>query len=145
MPNFSEIRSKECMIRLLPVILIFCFSACDTPERDCNRFKTGTFEFETLVGTEVKKTRFVRNDTLEVDYYDNKIDTFTVRWVNDCEYVMKKLKPKNQAEKEAILFKILSTEGSNYTFEYSKLIQKKNTKKIVKRGTAVKTGAETLK
>ena len=119
--------------------------ACETPERDCNKFKTGTFEFETLVGTEVKKTRFIRNDTLEVDYYDNKIDTFTVRWVNDCEYVMKKFRPKNQAEKEAILFKILSTDGPNYTFEYSKLIKKKNTKRVVKQGTAVKISSETMK
>lgn len=132
------------MIRLIPVILMFFVSSCGTPERDCARFKTGTFEFETLVGTEVKKTRFLRNDTLEIDYYDNKIDTFTVRWVNDCEYVMKKLRPKNQAEKEAILFKILSTDGPNYTFEYSKLIQKKNTKKIVKQGTVVKIGPETI-
>lgn len=133
------------MFKLLPIILLVGLSACQTPERECARFKTGTFEFETLVGTEVKKTRFVRNDSLEIDYYNNKIDTFTVRWVNDCEYVMKKLRPKNQAEKEAILFKILSTDGPNYTFEYAKLIKKKNTKKVVKQGTAVKIGSETKK
>ncbi len=133
------------MHRLLSLVLLSCIMACETPERDCNKFKTGTFEFETLVGTEVKKTRFIRNDTLEVDYYDNKIDTFTVRWVNDCEYVMKKFRPKNQAEKEAILFKILSTDGPNYTFEYSKLIKKKNTKRVVKQGTAVKISSETMK
>ncbi len=133
------------MNRLLSFVLLFCVLACETPERDCNKFKTGTFEFETLVGTEIKKTRFIRNDTLEIDYFDNKIDTFTVRWVNDCEYVMKKFRPKNQAEKEAILFKILSTDGPNYTFEYSKLIKKKNTKKVVKQGTAVKISAETMK
>ncbi len=133
------------MHRLLSLVLLSCIMACETPERDCNKFKTGTFEFETLVGTEVKKTRFTRNDTLEIDYYDNKIDTFTVRWVNDCEYVMKKFRPKNQAEKEAILFKILSTDGPNYTFEYSKLIKKKNTKRVVKQGTAVKISSETMK
>jgi len=133
------------MPRILPLVLLFSLLSCHTVERDCATFKTGTFEFETLVGTELKKTRFLRNDTLEVDFYDNKVDTFTVRWVNDCEYVMKKLRPKNQAEKEAILFKILSTNGNSYTFEYSKLIKKKNVKKVVKQGTAVKISSETLK
>ncbi len=131
------------MPKMLWVLLLLSLQSCySNKERNCADFKTGTFEFEGLVGTEVKKTRFIRNDTIEIDYYDNKIDTFSIRWVNDCEYVMKKLRPRNQAEKEAVLFKILSTDGANYTFEYSMLIKKKNKKKVVKQGTATKTSSE---
>lgn len=133
------------MPKFLWVLLLLSLQSCySNKERNCTDFKTGTFEFEGLVGTEIKKTRFIRNDTIEIDYYDNKIDTFSIRWVNDCEYVMKKLRPSNQAEKEAVLFKILSTEGSNYTFEYSMLIKKKNKKKVVKQGTALKLSSEIL-
>jgi hypothetical protein len=131
------------MPKILWALLLLSLQSCySNKERNCGDFKTGTFEFEGLVGTEIKKTRFIRNDTIEIDYYDNKIDTFSIRWVNDCEYVMKKFRPRNQADKEAVLFKILSTEGANYTFEYSMLIKKKNKKKVVKQGTATKISSE---
>ncbi len=132
------------MQKILAAFLLTIFIGCQTPERDCVNFKTGTFEFETLVGTELKKTKFVRNDSIEIDYYDNKIDTFSIRWVNDCEYVMKKLRPKNQAEKEPVLFKVLTTKGDEYTFEYSMLIQKKNRKRVSKKGTAKKISSDVV-
>jgi hypothetical protein len=132
------------MQKLLAAFLLLIIASCNTPERNCANFKTGTFEFETLVGTELKKTKFVRNDSIEIDYYDNKIDTFSIRWVNDCEYVMKKLRPKNQAEKEPVLFKVLTTNGDEYTFEYSMLMLKKNRKRVSKKGTAKKISSEVV-
>lgn len=132
------------MQKILAAFLLTISIGCQTPERNCAHFKTGTFEFETLVGTELKKTKFIRNDTIEIDYYDNKIDTFSIRWVNDCEYVMKKFRPKNQAEKEPVLFKVLTTNGDEYTFEYSMLIQKKNRKRVSRKGTAKKISSEVV-
>ncbi|MBL4663833.1 MAG: DNA topoisomerase IV [Flavobacteriaceae bacterium] len=129
---------------ILTAFLLVILVSCQTPERDCANFRTGTFEFETLVGTELKKTKFIRNDSIEIDYYDQKIDTFSIRWINDCEYVMKKLRPKNQAEKEPVLFKILTTNGNEYTFEYSMLIKKKNRKRVIKKGTSKKISSEII-
>ena len=126
------------MRKILSILSLITLLSCYNTERDCANFKTGTFEFETLLGTEVLKTRFIRNDSIEIDYFQNKIDTFSIRWINDCEYVMKKLRPKNQSEKEPIQFKILSTQGDQYTFEYSMVIKKKNQKNVVMKGTAVK-------
>lgn len=97
------------------------FSGCYEKERKCEDFRTGTFEFEALSGTEVFKTTIIRNDSIEIDYFQGKIDTSSVRWINDCEYVLKKLNPKNQAEKKAILIKILSTSKNQYTFEFSEV------------------------
>ncbi len=107
-------------ISLLLLSLLF-FNSCYESERNCSDFKTGTFEFEALSGTEVFKTTITRNDSLEIDFYKGKSDTSSIRWVNDCEYVLQKIHPKNQAEKKAILIKILTTNKNQYTFEFSEV------------------------
>lgn len=100
---------------LLP---LFLFSSCYEKERNCSDFKTGTFEFEALSGTEVFKTTITRNDSIEVDYFEGKTDSSSIRWINDCEYILQKINPKNQAEKKAIQIKILTTDKDTYTFEF---------------------------
>ena len=102
--------------------IFFCvlsLISCYEVERNCAAFKTGTFEFEALVGTELTKTTFVRNDSIEIDYFRGKADTSYVRWLNDCEYIVIKKNPKNQAEKRAIHMKILTTDRDTYIFEYN--------------------------
>lgn len=99
--------------------LVFLAISCYSPERDCTSFKTGTFEFETYINGEVSKTTFTRNDTLEIDYYQGKADSSSVRWINNCEYIANKINPINRSERQALHFKILTTSGNSYTFEYS--------------------------
>lgn len=94
-------------------------TACFQQERNCSDFKTGTFKFEALVGTEVESTTFVRTDSIEIDYFRGKADTSQIRWINECEYIVEKLHPKNMAEEKAVHMKILSTTSNSYTFEYS--------------------------
>lgn len=107
-------------MRLLFALLsCFLLFSCYESERNCAHFKTGTFEFEALIGADVVKTTFVRNDSIEIDYFRGKADTSSVRWINDCEYIVQKLYPKNQAEKKAIHMKILSSSGDTYLFEYN--------------------------
>ncbi len=114
-------------------VLILAVS-CYQPERNCKEFKTGEFSFTSIVDGKELTTTFIRNADEEVDYYSGKIDTSSVRWVNDCEYIVKKLNPKNKAEEKSIHMKILSTTDSSYTFEYSIVGE---SKKII--GTAIKT------
>jgi len=83
------------IIFIVSFALLFC--SCYHQERDCNNFHTGTFEFETFLNGTLEKTRFVRNDSIEIDYFKNKSDTATIRWINDCEYIVEKLHPKNMA------------------------------------------------
>ena len=96
-------------------------TSCYTIERNCKDFKTGEFKFEYEVDGVKKTSNFVRNDTLEIDTFEGKTDSSSVRWINDCEFVLEKLHPKNRAEKQAIHMKILSTTENSYTFEFSKL------------------------
>ncbi len=104
-------------IALLFICAIF-FSGCYQQERNCSNFHTGTFEFETLLDGELAKTTFVRNDSIEIDFFKGKSDTATIRWINDCEYIVQKLHPKSMFEKKAIHMKILTTDNDIYTFEY---------------------------
>ncbi len=108
-------------------------NSCYESERNCSDFRTGTFEFEALSGTEVFKTTITRNDSIEIDFFEGKSDTSSIRWVNDCEYVLEKLHPKNQAEKKTILIKILTTQKNQYTFEFSELGKTKTSKAVARK------------
>ncbi|HBY69578.1 MAG: DNA topoisomerase IV [Flavobacteriaceae bacterium] len=118
---------------LTSTLFLFTLISCYQPERDCKKFKTGTFEFKALVGTQLETTTFKRNDSIEIDYYQGKADTSSIRWINDCEYIVQKINPKNRAEEKAIHMKILTTDNNEYTFEYN-IVGQTNKQK----GTAVK-------
>ncbi|WP_010179298.1 hypothetical protein [Aquimarina agarilytica] len=99
--------------------IFFLLNNCaKAPERNCKKFKTGTFEFQTLLNGELATTRFVRNDSIEIDYFQGKSDTSSIRWINNCECVLKNLHPKNRKERKALHLKILTTNKDTYTFEY---------------------------
>ncbi|MDR6302148.1 DNA topoisomerase IV [Mesonia maritima] len=118
------------------IIYFFCFliiASCYSPERNCEKFKTGTFEFESYLNGELVKTTFVRNDSIEIDYFKNEADTSAIRWINDCEYILTNLHPKNMAEEKPLHMKILTTDGDTYTFEYSVVGEEKK-----QQGTAKK-------
>lgn len=123
------------MMKKLPIALVFMFVfACkQPPQRDCSDFKTGKFSFTTTINGEEKKTIFYRTETIEVDEFEGKKDSSSIRWINDCEYVLKNLHPKNKAEEKSIHIKILTTTDSSYTFEYNAIGDKRKFK-----GTAYK-------
>jgi len=115
------------------VIFLFGMGSCYRPERNCSDFKNGKFSFTAEVSGENLTTTFVRHGSIELDYFQGKVDTSSVRWINDCEYIVKKLHPKNMAEEKSIHMKILSTTNNSYTFEYNVVGSAKKSK-----GTAIK-------
>ncbi len=121
----------------ISILLLSLFlSACYQPQRDCAAFKNGAFTFTSKINGEEKTTTFVRNDEIEIDYFEQKSDTSSIRWINDCEYIVKKINPKNAAEEKSIHIKILSTTDNSYTFEYNIVGDSRKS-----RGTAVKMGS----
>ena len=120
----------RCIITLL---LLVPLTSCYQPERECQAFRNGTFEFTALVDGQELTTTFERFEDREIDYFQGKSDTSEVRWINDCEYIVKQLNPKNKAEERSIHMKILSTTKDSYTFEYGLVGDSKKS-----RGTAVK-------
>lgn len=106
---------------VLLLVVIFSLNSCFNAERDCENFKTGTYEFETYISGELQKSRFIRNDSIEIEIYQGKTDTSSVRWINDCEYILKNKNPKGMAEEKPIHIKILTTSKNEYTFEYGQV------------------------
>lgn len=106
------------MKKLTLLIISLAFFSCYERQRDCKTFRTGKFRFGHEVNGVKKFTVFERNDSLEIETFEGKIDTAIIRWVNDCEYVLQKKNPKNMQEKKAIAMKILTTSGNSYTFEF---------------------------
>lgn len=109
------------MKRFSVVGLVVLLSSCYSHERDCKKFQTGTFVFESYLNGEFVTTRFTRNDSIEIDYFQGKTDTSSVRWINDCEYILTNLNPTNLSEEKPIHIKILSTDGDDYIFEFSEV------------------------
>lgn len=106
------------MKKIFPILSLL-FISCYQQERNCSDFKTGKFQFEQEIEGKKEISIFERNDTLQIETFRGKTDTSSVRWLNDCEFVLQKLHPKGMKKKKAIHMKILTTNEKNYTFEYS--------------------------
>jgi hypothetical protein len=106
------------MKKLILLLTLTIFS-CSQKERNCADFKTGTFEFSQEINGKKVTSTFTRTETLQIETFNGKTDTASVRWVNDCEFVLQKLHPKTMNEKKAISMKILFTKDNTYTFDYS--------------------------
>ena len=87
-------------IILLPLLLLLI--SCYEGERSSKAFKTGKFKFEHDVDGVKKTTFFERNDSIEIETYEGKTDSASIRWVSECEYILQKINPKNKAEAQAI-------------------------------------------
>jgi len=115
----NNLKMKRNLQLILSTFLLVMLISCDRQERKCSDFKTGTFEFTQEINGKKLISKFERNDSLQIETFNGKTDTASVRWVNDCEFVLQKLHPKNREEKKAIAMKILSTKDNTYLFEYS--------------------------
>lgn len=108
-------------MKSISVLILACLllASCYAPNRNCKDFKTGTFTYETTIDGAPVKTKFVRKDSIEIEYFQGDIDTSSVRWINDCEYILTKLHPENRQENKAVQIKILTTSKNTYEFQYS--------------------------
>lgn len=118
---------------------IGCIS-CYNVERNCNDFHTGTFQFQQIIGDQLQTSTFLRTESLEVEYFNTKVDSASIRWINDCECVLTKLNPKSNQDKRPISIKIISTKENEYVFEYALVGNQKNKQ----RGTIVKLSNELI-
>ena len=114
-------------------LFLLLLTSCYQAERDCKAYHTGTYEFNYTIAGEEKTGRFVRTSELNIDYYDGKVDSASIRWINDCEFVQTKINPKSMVEEKAIHMKILSTTDSTYTFEYNFVGESRKQKGTAKR------------
>lgn len=103
------------------ILIAILLTSCYVADRNCTDFKTGTYLSEIVINGRKHQTKSVRTDSLVIETYKGKTDTASIRWVNDCEYVLRKLHPKNMAEQKAISIRILTTTKNSYTFEFGEV------------------------
>jgi hypothetical protein len=116
------------------IILSLLFISCYNVDRDCIEFRTGSFEFSTSINDSIVKSTFIRTDNYEIEEFKGVKDSSTIRWVNECEFILTKMNPKTNQERRPIRIKILRTYGNSYDFEYSQV----NNPQKINRGTVNK-------
>jgi len=113
------------------LILAFLFSSCYNVERNCIDFKTGVFEFTTEVNDSLVTSTFTRTNEFEIELFNGIKDSSTIKWVNNCEFLLTKLNPRTNQERRPVRIKILRTYGDKYDFEFSQV----NDPQKISRGT----------
>ena len=120
---------------ILTLLLVLFLSSCSelNEERSCNDYRTGNFQSSITINDIEYISKFSRNDSIQVEVFNNKIDSSYVRWINDCEVIFNTINPKSITERKSIHLKILKTGNDYYEFEYSYVGESKK-----QRGKAIK-------
>ena len=116
------------------LFILFLLTSCYSVDRNCENFKIGEFEFTYKLNDTIQRSLFTRTLDYEIEKFNNVIDSSSISWVNDCEFVLTKINPKTNQEKRPVRIKIIRTYENSYDFEYSSV----NEPIIIKRGTVTK-------
>lgn len=107
-------------MKYFSLFLLILFSSCNSnQERVCENFKNGKYKSVIIIDEIEYVSIFTRNDSIQIEIFNNVIDSSYVRWVNDCEVVFTTINPINIQQKKPVLVKILRTYEDSYDFEYS--------------------------
>ena len=101
------------------LFLLLLLTSCYSVERNCVDFKTGVYEFSTSINDSIVASTFTRTDKYEIETFNGVKDSSIIKWVNECEFLLTKIRPKTNQEKRPIRIKILRTFGDQYDFEFS--------------------------
>lgn len=77
---------------VLILVLFTLIISCKNYKLNPDRFKTGTFEIPEGKGYE--KTIIIRLDSIQIEKYEDRIDTLSIIWKNNFNYTLKMLHPK---------------------------------------------------
>ena len=116
------------------LFILFLLTSCYSVDRDCENFKIGEFEFTYKLNDTIQRSLFTRTLDYEIEEFNSLIDSSSISWVNDCEFILTKLNPNTNQEKRPVRIKIIRTYENSYDFEYSSV----NEPIIIKRGTVTK-------
>ena len=122
------------MKKIAVILVVFTlFTSCKEEPLTPDRFKYGTFEIPEGKGYE--KTIIIRQDSIQIEKYESRIDTLTISWKNNFNYTLKMLHPKTAIDEDPIHVKITSINKNSYDFEavigHSNFVQKGTLIKII--------------
>ena len=116
------------------LFILFLLTSCYNVDRNCENFKIGEFEFTYKLNDTIQTSLFTRTLDYEIEKFNSVIDSSSISWVNDCEFVLTKINPKTNQEKRPVRIKIIRTYENSYDFEYSSV----NEPIIIQRGTVTR-------
>jgi len=116
------------------LFILFLLTSCYNVDRNCENFKIGEFEFTYKLNDTIQRSIFTRTLDYEIEEFNSVIDSSSISWVNNCEFILTKINPKTNQEKRPVRIKIIRTYENSYDFEYSSV----NEPIIIKRGTVTK-------
>lgn len=104
------------MNKLLFFIFFIFFISCQNKNKPIvNNFKTG--KFRTTLDDKNTTSVALRNDSIQIETYNNKKDTFYIEWLNNFEYVLIKKNPKTLLDSTPFHVKITSIKSDSYKFK----------------------------
>ena len=114
------------------IVFIGAFTSCKTEKKlDAESLRTGSFT--TYLDDSDAVSTAIRNDSLQIETYNNAVDTFNIRWESNFEYILTKVNPKKGLDSVPFYVKITGIRGNSYTFRaYYKGSNFKQTGKAVK-------------
>ena len=78
-------------------------------------FKTGTFR--TVLEDNESVSVATRNDSIQIETFEQKKDTFTITWLDSFEYVLRKKNPKTLLDSTDFHVKIIAVSEDSYEFK----------------------------
>jgi hypothetical protein len=100
---------------LLSFFLLTTIISCNTSENlTPQQIRIGTFK--TTIKDGNYESFATRNDSLQIETYNHKKDTFYIHWVSNFEYTLLKKNPKTAMDKKKFIVKITGLKQNSYTF-----------------------------
>jgi len=97
------------------ILLCILFISCQETITDVSKFRTGTFETSLEESDEISTA--IRNDSIQIEIYNNVRDTFAIKWTSNFEYELKKTNPKKGLDSVPFYVKITGVKDNSYTFK----------------------------
>ncbi len=103
------------MKNIIILLIIFSVISCiQNPDTKPNNFKTGSFK--TVLEYKNTTSFAVRNDSIQIETYDHKKDTFHIKWLDNFEYILLKKNPKSLLDSTPFHVKITGIKKNSYSF-----------------------------
>ena len=108
----------------ITTIITLILTSCYNQECRCDLVKTGHFKSEITVDDQLLSTDILRTEDYQFETFNNKTDTFSIRWINDCEFILKNANQSSKSYSKSYHYKILSTQSDScYTYLFKEQIR----------------------
>lgn len=101
---------------LILSFVIFAFGSClKNNSSSVDEFRLGTFK--TVLEDNETVSIAIRNDSIQIESFNNKKDTFAIKWLDPFEYVLIKKNPRTLLDSTDFHVKIVSISENSYEFK----------------------------